>query len=144
MPFEPEPLLFDSCLRMLFLVSRLASPKSAGTFASRSSPLMLCTVLWLGDLAKKAPHANKIDLDVKFASTSADAETALDKKTRHSTHTLLESMGYISRKTKQPMDDDDGDEHEHGYMEANARYEDPSDYSVHHCLKSRFHPSSLF
>merc|ERR1719353_696115 len=39
--------------------------------------------------------------------------------------------GRISKKVKQPMDDNDGDEYEHGDMEANARNEDPSDYSVH-------------
>jgi hypothetical protein len=42
--------------------------------------------------------------------------------------------GRVSRRAKQPMDDDDGDEYEHGDMEANARNEDPSDYSVHQFL----------
>jgi len=40
----------------------------------------------------------------------------------------------LLRKVQQPMDDDDGDEFEHGDMEANARAEDPSDYSVHQFL----------
>ena len=35
--------------------------------------------------------------------------------------------GSVSRKAKQPMGDDDGDEYEHGDLEANARNEDPSD-----------------
>ena len=34
---------------------------------------------------------------------------------------------------RQPMDDD-GDEFDHGDLEANARAEDPSDYSVHQFL----------
>jgi len=42
--------------------------------------------------------------------------------------------GRALKKAKQPMDDDDGDEFEHGDMEANARAEDPSDYSVHQFL----------
>merc|ERR1719262_2059176 len=37
---------------------------------------------------------------------------------------------------RQPMDDDDGDEFEHGDAIANARHEDPSDYSVHQFLAS--------
>merc|ERR1719353_1617217 len=36
-------------------------------------------------------------------------------------------------KAVQPMDDDN-DEYEHGDLEANARNEDPSDYSVHQFL----------
>ena len=40
----------------------------------------------------------------------------------------------VSRRAKQPMDDDDGDEDEHGDMEANACIEDPSEYSVHQSL----------
>merc|ERR1719454_1225919 len=38
-----------------------------------------------------------------------------------------------SKTARQPMDDD-GDEFEHGDLEANARAEDPSDYSVHQFL----------
>ena len=40
---------------------------------------MLCIALWLGDLAEKAPHANEVKLDVKFASTCADAEAAIER-----------------------------------------------------------------
>ena len=40
----------------------------------------------------------------------------------------------VSRRAMQPMDEDDGDEDEHGDMEANACNEDPSDYSVHQFL----------
>merc|ERR1719487_2852448 len=40
-----------------------------------------------------------------------------------------------SKSSKQPMDDDDdGDEFKHGDAIANARNEDPSDYSVHQFL----------
>jgi len=46
----------------------------------------------------------------------------------------LVQVGSAIKKVKQPMDDDDGDEFEHGDMEANARAEDPSDYSVHQFL----------
>merc|ERR1711865_1082719 len=43
-------------------------------------------------------------------------------------------MGRRLKKVRQPMDDDGDDEFEHGDMEANARAEDPSDYSVHQFL----------
>merc|ERR1719157_201245 len=46
---------------------------------------------------------------------------------------FLQRAHSVLRRSKQPMDDD-GDEFEHGDMEANARAEDPSDYSVHQFL----------
>ena len=60
---------------------------------------MLCVALWFGDLAEKALHANEIELDVKFASTCADAEAAEGQEDTpieaQDAHTLWGSMGYI-------------------------------------------------